>query len=147
MARAAPPSADSQLPASLHQAHETTVTLVLRALQLLSDERLAQLTARGSDPAFATLYGRYESTLFAYCRSITRNADDGWDAFQNAMVKALVAMKRTERDAPVRPWLFRIAHNEAIALLRRRCVAQKADLGRGDLTAAGADEEARCARA
>ena len=27
---------------------------------------------------------------------------------------------RGQRDAPVRPWLFRIAHNEAVSLLRRR---------------------------
>src|SRR4051812_7843055 len=65
--------------------------MISRALTVMSDERLAQLAAKGSDPAFAVLYNRYSATLFAYCRSITRNVDDGWDALQNAMIKVLVA--------------------------------------------------------
>jgi RNA polymerase sigma-70 factor (ECF subfamily) len=113
-----------------------------RALTLLSDERLAQLAAGGSDPAFAALYRRYDRTLFAYCRSITRNADDGWDALQNAMVKVLVALRRSERDAPIRPWLFCIAHNESVGILRRRAAGQRLVQRASFETAAGADEEA-----
>src|SRR5947207_75431 len=97
--------------------------MIARALPLLPDERLAQLAAAGSDPAFAVLYDRYSGMLFAYCRSITRNVDDGWDALQNAMVKVLVALRRSpDRNAPLRPWLFCICHNESIGILRRRGV-------------------------
>jgi RNA polymerase sigma factor (sigma-70 family) len=117
--------------------------MISRALTLLSDERLAQLAATGSDPAFAALYNRYSGTLFAYCRSITRNADDGWDALQNAMIKVLVALRRSpERSAPVRPWLFCICHNEAIGVLRRRSAAERVVGAATCTTVAGADEEA-----
>ena len=36
------------------------------------------------------------------------------------MTKALVALRRRDREIVVRPWLFRIAHNEAVTVLRRR---------------------------
>jgi RNA polymerase sigma factor (sigma-70 family) len=110
---------------------------------LLPDERLAQLAAAGSDPAFAVLYNRYSGMLFAYCRSITRNVDDGWDALQNAMVKVLVALRRSpDRSAPLRPWLFCICHNESIGVLRRRAAAERVAGAVEWTTAAGADEQA-----
>ena len=40
------------------------------------------------------------------------------------------ALHRGRRDAPLRPWLFRIAHNESISLLRRRRAAPGAALTR-----------------
>jgi DNA-directed RNA polymerase specialized sigma24 family protein len=87
---------------------------------MLSDERLARLAARGSDPAFAVLCRRHGGALFAYCRSITRNADDGWDAMQSAMTRVLTSLRSAELTGPVRPWLFRIAHAEAVMVRRRR---------------------------
>src|SRR4051794_8239060 len=117
--------------------------MIARALTMLSDERLAQLAAAGSDPAFAALYSRYSGTLFAYCRSITRNPDDGWDALQNAMIKVLVALRRSpDRSAPVRPWLFCICHNEAVGILRRRSAAERVAGAATCTVVAGADEEA-----
>jgi DNA-directed RNA polymerase specialized sigma24 family protein len=91
-----------------------------RPLTTLSDERLARLCGMGHEPAFAVLYLRHGGAVFAYCRSMTRNADDGWDAMQNAMIRVLISLRHGERTGPVRPWLFRIAHDEAAVVLRRR---------------------------
>ncbi|HEX4109112.1 MAG TPA: sigma-70 family RNA polymerase sigma factor, partial [Solirubrobacteraceae bacterium] len=96
-------------------------------LGLLSDERLGSMAAAGSTAAFAVLYERHAQGLYRFCRSITREEADAQDALQSAMERALRAMRRGARDAPVRPWLFRIAHNEAVSVLRRR--ARAADLG------------------
>jgi RNA polymerase sigma factor (sigma-70 family) len=85
-----------------------------------SDERLARLVSRGSARAFALLYQRHHQALYRYCRSIVRDEDDAQDALQSAMMRALAALRAGERDLAVRPWLFRIVHNEAISLLRRR---------------------------
>jgi RNA polymerase sigma factor (sigma-70 family) len=89
-------------------------------LARFGDERLARLVAGGDERAFATLYERYHQPLYRYCRSIVRNDTDAQDALQSAFAGALVALRRAQRSAPVRPWLFRIAHNEAISLLRLR---------------------------
>jgi RNA polymerase sigma factor (sigma-70 family) len=87
---------------------------------LSSDERLARLASKGSVRAFAVLYQRHHQALYRYCRSIVRDEDDAQDALQSTMTRALVALRAKERDLAVRPWLFRIAHNEAVSILRRR---------------------------
>ncbi len=88
--------------------------------RLSSDELLARLVSRGSARAFAVLYQRHHQALYRYCRSIVHDEDDAQDALQSAMMRALAALQARERDLAVRPWLFRIAHNEAVSLLRRR---------------------------
>ncbi len=89
-------------------------------LSRLADERLARLAARGSSRAIAAVYERYHQPLYRYCRSIVRDDTDAQDALQSTFTRALAALKRGQRSAPLRPWLFRIAHNEAISTLRRR---------------------------
>jgi RNA polymerase sigma factor (sigma-70 family) len=89
-------------------------------VSLLSDERLAKLARRGSERAFATLYERHHQALYRYCLSIVRDPQDAQDALQSALTRALAALQASERDLAVRPWLFRIAHNEAVSILRKR---------------------------
>jgi RNA polymerase sigma factor (sigma-70 family) len=90
------------------------------AERLLSDERLAKLAGRGDARAFTTLYERHHQAIYRYCRSIVRDDHDAQDALQSAMTRAYTALCASERDLAVRPWLFRIAHNEAVSILRRR---------------------------
>jgi RNA polymerase sigma factor (sigma-70 family) len=89
------------------------------ALRVLSDERLSRLAAGGDRAAFAVIFDRYQQELFAYCASILRDRDDAADAVQSTMLRAMRALDGEEREIAVRPWLYRIAHNEAIELLRR----------------------------
>lgn len=89
-------------------------------LRLLRDERLASMVASGSEPAFAAIYERHHQALFRYCRSILGDSEDAGDALQTAMLKAFRALRASEKDVALRPWLFRIAHNESISLVRRR---------------------------
>ncbi|HEX6712661.1 MAG TPA: sigma-70 family RNA polymerase sigma factor, partial [Thermoleophilaceae bacterium] len=89
--------------------------------RLLSDERLARLAAGRDDRAFSSLYQRHERALLAYCRSITRDGEDARDALQSAITAAYAAAPgRGHGSGPVRAWLFRIAHNESVNVLRRR---------------------------
>jgi RNA polymerase sigma factor (sigma-70 family) len=92
---------------------------------LLSDERLARMVGEGNDRAFATLYSRFHQPLYRYCNSMVRHEADAQDALQSTFTAALGALRRGQRDAPLRPWLFRIAHNESISLLRRRRVTDE----------------------
>jgi RNA polymerase sigma factor (sigma-70 family) len=45
---------------------------------------------------------------------------DGEDVVQDTLVRAFVALQDLEETPPLRPWLFRIAHNRALDLLRSR---------------------------
>lgn len=89
-------------------------------LRISTDDTLARRAAAGDDDAFAHLYDRYRVRLEAYCRGILRHDEDARDAAQNALAGAYLALRRGCEPATFRPWLFRIAHNEAITLLRGR---------------------------
>jgi RNA polymerase sigma-70 factor (ECF subfamily) len=45
---------------------------------------------------------------------------DGEDVVQDTLVRAFVALQDLDEAPPLRPWLFRIAHNRALDLLRGR---------------------------
>ena len=113
----------------------------------LSDELLARYAARGSPRAFAAVYERYHQPLYRYCRSIVRDDLDAQDALQSTFAGALSALKRGQRNAPLRPWLFRIAHNEAISVIRRRSRESELDLADGRLVTASSAEDVVAERA
>jgi RNA polymerase sigma factor (sigma-70 family) len=95
-------------------------------LQRLNDEHLARSVTAGNTRAYAPLYERYHQPVSRYCRSIVRDRADSEDVVQSTFTRALEALRRGQRDAPLRPWLFRIAHNEAVSLLRRRSAGDRA---------------------
>ena len=95
----------------------TTLPLIVRPT---SDDALARRIAEGDEAAFALLYQRYRSRIERYCRSIVHHDEDALDAAQNTLVKALVAIRAGRQAPTVVPWLFHIARNEAITVLRGR---------------------------
>jgi len=94
---------------------------------LLSDERLARRAAGGEEAAFTAIFDRYHQQLYRYCLAIVGDAQDAQDALQNTMLKALRALPGEERELKLKPWLYRIAHNESIDLLRRRRATRQLD--------------------
>jgi RNA polymerase sigma factor (sigma-70 family) len=96
------------------------MTQPVRQPQVIDDERLGRLVTAGNTWAFSVLYERYYGLLYRYCRSILRTEADAHDAVQSTFTRAFEALKRGQRGAPMRPWLFLIAHNEAISAIRGR---------------------------
>ncbi len=82
--------------------------------------RLARRAARGDRRAFEQIFKRHHQELYRYCLAIVRDPDDAEDALQATMASALRGLRGEDRDIDIRPWLFRIAHNESVSLLRRR---------------------------
>ena len=60
--------------------------------------------------------------LHRYCARLMGSVIDGEDVVQDTMARALVALGEVEEIPPLRPWLFKIAHNRALDLLRSRTV-------------------------
>lgn len=60
--------------------------------------------------------------LHRYCARLMGSVIDGEDVVQDTLLRALVALQDLEDLPPLRPWLFRVAHNRAIDLLRGRSV-------------------------
>ena len=87
-------------------------------LRTQSDSRLVDLVRAGNDRAFEAIVLRYQRPLLRHCRRLlpARRAED---AVQQALLRALEAMRADERELQLEPWLHRIAHNAAIDSLRR----------------------------
>jgi RNA polymerase sigma factor (sigma-70 family) len=60
--------------------------------------------------------------LHRYCARLMGSVIDGEDVVQDTFVRAFAALQELEEMPPLRPWLFRIAHNRALDLLRGRAV-------------------------
>ena len=60
--------------------------------------------------------------LHRYCARLMGSVIDGEDVVQDTFTRAFVALDELEETAPLRAWLFRIAHNRALDLLRSRAI-------------------------
>lgn len=58
--------------------------------------------------------------LHRYCTSMIGSALDGEDVGQDALFDAYRRLETYDGRRPIGPWLFRIAHNRCIDVLRRR---------------------------
>lgn len=90
-----------------------------------TERGLLRAAARGEQRAFEQIYKRYHQQLYRYCFAILRRSGDAEDALQATMAAALRALPGETREVSLRSWLFRVAHNESITLLRAR--ARSAD--------------------
>jgi RNA polymerase sigma factor (sigma-70 family) len=84
-----------------------------------SDARLARRAAGGDEVAFEEIFRRYQQDLYRFCVGILREPQDAQDAVQNTMIRAMRALPGETREMQLKPWLYRIAHNEAVELRRR----------------------------
>src|SRR3954452_23214714 len=91
-----------------------------RPMRRLTDDELAAAVAAGDQRAFGVVFERYHEPLYRYCLSILRDPELAADALQNTMIAALRGLEGEERAIALRPWLYRIAHNQSISLVRRR---------------------------
>ncbi|HEX5609033.1 MAG TPA: sigma-70 family RNA polymerase sigma factor [Solirubrobacterales bacterium] len=111
------------------------------SIRLLSDERLVRRATAGDERAFAAIFRRYHQDLFRFCMGIVGDSQDAQDALQNTMVKVMRALPGERRQIQLKPWLYRIAHNEAVEILRRRPPVESIDPGLA-ATSPGPSEEA-----
>ena len=77
------------------------------------DDELVALARDGDVLAYRALVERYQDLVFRGAFLIVRNAADAEDAAQEAFVKAYYALPRFRLGEPFRPWILRIATNEA----------------------------------
>jgi RNA polymerase sigma-70 factor (ECF subfamily) len=94
-----------------------------RGARRLSDDddlALALASRNGDRQAFARLVRRHQDRLFRYLHRMTGSRDDALDLAQDAFVRAWQALPGWRPDARFTTWLFQIARNAALDVLRRR---------------------------
>lgn len=90
--------------------------LVGPALRTQPDGRLVKLVREGYETAFEEIVRRYGTALRRYAAGIVGGRAE--DVTQDAFSKALLALRRDDKEIELRPWLFRIVRNTALNDLR-----------------------------
>src|SRR5215469_15388678 len=77
--------------------------------------------------AFLETISMLRPSLHRYCARMTGSVMDGEDVVQEALFEAYRKLDKFDEGRPLKPWLFRIAHNRCIDFLRRRGVRDDAE--------------------
>jgi RNA polymerase sigma-70 factor, ECF subfamily len=95
--------------------------LIFRAVE---DADLIRKAGVQSGPAaveaFNLLVSRWEKRVYNYLLRITGNREDALDLTQDVFLKAYQNLRKLDDPGRFAPWLYRIAHNEAYSLFRKR---------------------------
>jgi RNA polymerase sigma-70 factor (ECF subfamily) len=91
--------------------------LIFRAVE---DADLIRQAARGNVESFNLLVSRWEKRVYNYLLRVTANREDALDLTQDVFLKAYQNLRKLDDTARFAPWLYRIAHNEAYSMFRKR---------------------------
>lgn len=89
------------------------------------DEALIAAALNGSAHAWDKLVRRYESKIYNFGLRLTGNATDAMDLTQEVFLGVYRNLHRFRGDAKFSSWIFRIAHNKAVDMNRRRALIQR----------------------
>src|SRR4051812_20877360 len=85
-----------------------------------SDARLAARLREGDDDAFEAIYDRHQRGLLAFCRHMLGSREEAEDALQQTFLSAHRALATSDEPIALRAWLYAIARNRCISMLRAR---------------------------
>ena len=77
--------------------------------------------------AFLETVTNLRPSLHRYCARMIGSVMDGEDVVQEALFEAYRKLDKFDDSRPLKPWLFRIAHNRCIDFLRKRGVRVEAE--------------------
>lgn len=91
-----------------------------RAPLSVADEELVRRTLAGERECFGDLVERYQSRLVSYLYRMVRNLDEAHDLAQEVFVRVYQALDRFDPHYRFSTWVFRVAQNAAIDVIRKR---------------------------
>jgi RNA polymerase sigma-70 factor, ECF subfamily len=86
----------------------------------VEDRDLIAKARRGDVEAYNLLVSRWEKRVYNYLLRLVSNREDALDLSQDVFLKAYQSLPKLDDPARFAGWLFRIAHNEAFSLLRKK---------------------------
>lgn len=87
----------------------------------VTDAELAILAKTGDHSALSMIYERYSAAIYRYIYYRVGDADQAEDLRADVFVRMLEGIHRYEdRGWPLSAWLYRIAHDRTVDMLRRR---------------------------
>jgi RNA polymerase sigma factor (sigma-70 family) len=101
--------------------HAIRIPRPRKYLAALSDERLVEHVRRGEPAAFEVLYDRHSGGILGFCRHMLGSSADAEDAVQHTFIAAHAdILRHDKRDLHVKAWLYTIARNRCLSMLRAR---------------------------
>src|SRR5215217_2379270 len=88
--------------------------------RLGSDETLVAAVRAGDGRAFEAIFDRYHRPLLSFCRHMLGDREEGEDALQQTFLGAYRDLVSSTKPIRLRPWLYTIARNQCLSVLRAR---------------------------
>jgi RNA polymerase sigma-70 factor, ECF subfamily len=98
-----------------------------------NDNQLIDATLSGSVTAWETLVRRHETRVYNIGLRLMHNPDDAMDLTQEVFLGVYRNLYRFRGESQFSTWLFRIVHNKAIDMIRRRQVGPDMETGFDEL--------------
>jgi RNA polymerase sigma factor (sigma-70 family) len=112
----------------------------------MRDSEVVASIVAGDPLGLAAAYDRYADPLFQYCRTLLSDPADAADAVQDAFVIAASRLDGLRDPSRLRPWLYAVARNEALRILRSKkgtsALREAPDVTDGSGDAAAESEQA-----
>lgn len=84
-----------------------------------TDEQIVEIVRNGNAELYGEIIQRYQAKLSHYLKKFIRDADELEDVLQNVFIKAYKNLNSFNIQKRFSPWIYRIAHNEAINFLKK----------------------------
>lgn len=89
------------------------------SLPLGGDSDLIDAFRRGDEFAFVALYDRHKGAVYAYCVKMLLDREAAQDVLQETFARAYENRERLLKTTAFKAWLFTIARNQCLNVLRR----------------------------
>lgn len=89
----------------------------------MDDQPLSRIVAdvlEGELDQYEIIMSKYQRSIFHYCYHMLGNYAEAEDCSQEVFLKAYRSLKLYKQDMPFEAWLYKIASNQCIDMLRRR---------------------------
>ena len=85
-----------------------------------SDNVLFQQALAGDQEAFEALFSRYQRSLFRLIYRYVGEYNEAHDVLQQVWLQLYLSLPKLYPHVHLKPWLFTVAHNRSLDVLRRR---------------------------
>ena len=86
----------------------------------LNDSELVAALKEDTERGFRLLMAKYKEAVYWHVRRLVVSHEDAQDAAQETFIRVLLSFRQFKGENSFAVWIYRIATNEALRLLKRR---------------------------
>ncbi|TNE69729.1 RNA polymerase sigma factor [bacterium] len=105
---------------SIFTSFRDTVSLTSQIKSKVTENELIHLLQLQDEKAVSYFVSTYQDSVFRVCHSFLLNALDAEDAAQETFMDAIVHIHEFHADSSLKTWLFRIATNRSLQVIRSK---------------------------